>query len=119
MVAEVRDQICIKTNKMKKILVSVLLTGMFLWAGVQTIAAQDLPEILWDKTIGGNFADGLARIYPAPDGGWYLFGTSSSSVGFEKSANPSRPGTRQSRGGFRGRDLAVAPALELHRRRDR
>jgi hypothetical protein len=64
------------------LIAALLITGCF-----QTYT-QDRPEILWDKTIGGNFADRLGRIYPAPDGGWYLFGASSSSVGFEKSAPP-------------------------------
>jgi hypothetical protein len=52
------------------------------------LAAQELPVILWDKTIGGNFADQIGGIYPSSDGGWYLFGTSSSNAGFEKSAPP-------------------------------
>ena len=68
--------------------VSLLLSAFLLASALLNSSAQELPEILWDKTIGGNYADGLSRIYPAPDGGWYLFGTSSSSVGFEKSAPP-------------------------------
>ena len=62
--------------------------SLVVFVGWMPIHSQDLPEILWDKTIGGNFADHLGAILPAPDGGWYLFGTSSSSVGFEKSAAP-------------------------------
>lgn len=60
---------------------------LFLTAGIQ-LFAQELPEILWDKTIGGNFADRIRGIYPSADGGWYLFGTSSSNTGFEKTAAP-------------------------------
>jgi hypothetical protein len=71
-----------KTNWRTSLILVLLLAGSF------QVFSQDLPEILWDKTIGGNYADGLSRIYPAPDGGWYLFGTSSSSAGFEKSAPP-------------------------------
>ena len=72
-------------------------TGKFLFLAALLISgcllgtAQDLPEILWDKTIGGNYTDGLSRIYPAPDGGWYLFGTTRSNPGFEKSAPPYKP----------------------------
>ena len=71
-----------KTNWRTKLIVVLFITGCF------QALSQDLPEILWDKTIGGNYADALSRIYPAPDGGWYLFGTSSSSAGFEKSTPP-------------------------------
>ena len=73
---------------MKKTFWRTTLLAALVLAGGYHVMAQDLPEILWDKTIGGNFADGLSRIYPAPDGGWYLFGTSNSSAGFEKSAPP-------------------------------
>ncbi len=69
-------------NRYFKIAAFLILTG-----GMQ-IPAQELPEILWDKTIGGNFADQIGGIYPSADNGWYLFGTSSSNTGFEKSAAP-------------------------------
>ncbi len=65
----------------------IIYAGLLLFATASLSAQQ--PEILWDKTIGGNYADALRRIYPSPDGnGWYLFGVSSSNVSGEKTAAP-------------------------------
>jgi hypothetical protein len=75
-------------SNMKKCIRTFIAGIMLAVAGWIPAASQDLPEILWDKTIGGNFADHVGRIYPAPDGGWLLFGTSSSNAVFEKSAAP-------------------------------
>lgn len=75
-------------DNMKNITHKIALVAGFLILGYIQVFPQDLPQIISDKTIGGNFADRIGQIYPAPDGGWYLFGTSSSSAGFEKSAAP-------------------------------
>ncbi|GAB3164029.1 hypothetical protein GCM10027291_04810 [Telluribacter humicola] len=42
----------------------------------------------WDKTIGGSGYDGLNSVYQTIDGGYVLGGTSSSSIGGDKSENP-------------------------------
>lgn len=48
-----------------------------------------LPQLNWDKTIGGNYAEGMSTILPALDGdGFYLMGSSSSNVSGEKTAPP-------------------------------
>ncbi|QNF32134.1 T9SS type A sorting domain-containing protein [Adhaeribacter swui] len=41
---------------------------------------------LWDKTYGGNAADGIYDIVATPDGGYLLGGTSSSSISGNKSS---------------------------------
>jgi len=78
----------LKLTEMKKFISYTIIMIFLIVSGWLQIFAQDLPIILWDKTIGGNFADQIGGIYPSSDGGWYLFGTSSSNVGFEKSAAP-------------------------------
>lgn len=67
---------------------TLVCAGLLLLASASISAQQ--PEILWDRTIGGNYADALGSILPSPDGdGWYLFGSSSSSAGAgEKTAPP-------------------------------
>jgi len=41
----------------------------------------------WDKTIGGNYGDGLGDLQQTNDGGYILGGTSSSKMSFDKTEN--------------------------------
>ncbi|WP_207436035.1 T9SS type A sorting domain-containing protein [Sabulibacter ruber] len=42
-------------------------------------------KVQWDRTYGGNGSDYLAAVVPTPDGGFLLGGSSTSSVGLDKS----------------------------------
>ena len=65
-----------------------VIVASFLFAGSNGVISQE-PQIQWDKTIGGNYADNLVSILPADDSsGFYLFGNSSSNVSGEKTSPP-------------------------------
>lgn len=62
------------------------ITYLALMLSTFSIYAQD-PNILWQRTIGGDRYDGVEEVRETPDGGYILGGASNSDISGEKTEN--------------------------------
>ena len=67
--------------------ISLLLTSGLVAVSFLKIQAQTAPAKLWDKTLGGNYGDGVSQVKQTSDGGYIVAGISDSNIFGDKSQN--------------------------------
>ncbi|OFY61128.1 MAG: hypothetical protein A2Y71_10025 [Bacteroidetes bacterium RBG_13_42_15] len=72
---------------MRKYKIFRLATVIYIFFITLSLHAQ-LPQVLWDKTIGGDSEDKMSSFFHLNDDGFLLFGTSRSNISGEKSSQP-------------------------------